>query len=282
MAETVYITSRSNPAVCAAASLSERKFRERDRLFRFDGEKLFREACACGVDIVRVFIREDREGDLLGPASKLCPGAVFGVLPESVFSRLTAEKSPEGIVSVAKYIDNLHKSVTIIEDGGPAGRLPVPETGKVIALEAVRDPGNVGTVIRSAAAFGFGTVLMSDDCADIYNPKTVRAAMGALFSRRIVRVRRLADALRVLRSRGRRVYAAALEPGALPFGGFRTAGTDVFVVGNEGHGLSEEVVSACDATAFVPMETGPGIESLNAAVAASVIMYGLSREPGTD
>ncbi len=269
MPGTVYISSRSNPAVTAAAALSEKKFRERDRLFRFDGEKLFGEACACGAEIVRVFIREDRAGELLESARNRCPSADFLVLSEGAFSKLTEEKSPEGIVSVAKYIDNIHKSVKILESAC------VPE-GRVIALESVRDPGNVGTVIRSAAAFGAGTVLMSSDCADIYNPRTVRAAMGALFSVRIIRTDDLPGSVGVLRSCGRRVYAAALRSGALRFGDFCISDTDVFVIGNEGHGLSDELIRACDAPVFIPMRTGPGIESLNAASAATVILFGQS------
>ena len=267
MPETAYITSRNNPAVTAAAALSEKKFRERDRLFRFDGLKLFREACACGAEIVRVFIREDRAGELLGEARSLRPSAEYFLLSEGAFGKLTDEKSPEGIVTVAKYIDNLHKSVKILDTGS------VPD-GRMIALESVRDPGNVGTVIRSAAAFGTGTVIMSSDCADIYNPKTVRAAMGALFSVRVIITDDLAASAGILRSCGRRVFAAALRPGALRFGAFEMLDTDVYVIGNEGHGLSASLADACDAHVYIPMRTGPGIESLNAASAATVIMFG--------
>lgn len=277
-----YISSRQNAGVLLAASLGERKYREKERKFRFDGIKLFREAVACGIEIFRVLVCENKADAFLPEIEALCPGIDVFVLSESAFSKISEEKSPEGIITVAKYIDKRHKIVKINNSDDNSGEISVliPVTtgnGRVMALESLRDPGNVGTVIRTAAAFGVQTLILSSDCADIYNPRTVRAAMGALFSTQIVVCDDLPAALRFISAHGRRVLAAALSDDALTLGRISLCPTDVVVIGNEGHGLSAAAIDACDAKVILPMRRGPGIESLNAATAASVFMWELGR-----
>lgn len=277
-----YISSRQNSGVMLAASLGERKYREKERLFRFDGIKLFREAAACGIEIFRVLVSEKKADELVPQIRAICPKTDVFVLSEGAFSKISEEKSPEGIITIAKYIDKRHKIVTIDNSGDNSGEigalLPLLTEGKrAVALESLRDPGNVGTVIRTAAAFGVDTLILSSDCADIYNPRTVRAAMGALFSREILVCEDLPAVLRFLSAHGRRTLAAALTPEAKQLGEVALAPTDIVVIGNEGHGLSGEVLSVCDETVILPMRRGPGIESLNAATAASVFMWELCR-----
>ena len=136
----------------------------------------------------------------------------------------------------------------------------------------MRDPGNLGTVIRSAAAFGITNLVLSADCADIYHPRTIRAAMGALFSKKILITEDLPDALRVLSARGR-VYAAALDETAKRLGKVNFGENDTVVVGNEGHGISAAALAAATDKLFIPMQAG--VESLNAGVAASVLLWEL-------
>ncbi len=258
------------------SSLSEKKYREKEGLFLAEGLKLFREAGACGMSAELVAVHEDRR-DLLETVTGLMPDIPVYVLSDSAFSKVSSESAPQGLITAVRFPRELHSVIRFVSGAVPEDCIfPKPDMGKAIALESVRDPGNLGTVIRSAAAFGIGTVILSADCADIYNPKTVRGAMGALFSTRIVRVSDLGAAIDALNRSGRRTFAAALMPGAAAFGSFELKADDVFVIGNEGHGLSEEVINACREPVFIPMRTGPGIESLNAAVAASVIMFGLS------
>jgi TrmH family RNA methyltransferase len=148
--------------------------------------------------------------------------------------------------------------------------------GCICLLEAIRDPGNLGTVIRTAAAMGIGAMILSADCADLYHPRTVRAAMGALFTQRIIRVGRgmLPEVIGGLRDAGRRVFATALHQDALRLGEVALRQGDCVVIGNEGHGLTEETVAACDACMIIPMQEGS--ESLNAATAAAICMWELS------
>ena len=150
-----------------------------------------------------------------------------------------------------------------------------PESGRVLLCESLRDPGNVGTVIRTAFAFGIDWLILSGDCADLYNPKVLRGAMGTLFSQRILRVDDLAGAVTLMRQQGRHVYAAALDDSAMQLGSFAFGKADSAVIGNEGHGLSEGVLRACDASVYIPM--AGDAESLNASVAASVLMWEMCR-----
>ncbi|MBQ7592109.1 MAG: RNA methyltransferase [Clostridia bacterium] len=265
------ITSKSNRLIIRIGSLAEKKYRDSERLFRFDGIKLFREAAACGIALRCVLVSADAAGAdaMLSEAGSKAPGAALYLLSGEVFAKLSPEKSPEGIISVAEYPSSLH----IRADGGDEAAQALSGVPGILALESVRDPGNLGTVIRSAAAFGTEALLLSGDCADIYNPRVLRAAMGAVFSRRIVITADLPSALRRLAAAGRRILGTTLSSDAVPLQDAGVRNSDIFVIGNEGHGLSGAVIAACDRKVFIPMERGPGIESLNAAVAASVIMY---------
>ena len=185
-----------------------------------------------------------------------------------VFTKLTEEKSPEGVLTVAEMLGELHSSSTaecIIETLGDKSR--------ILVTESLRDPGNLGTVIRSCYALGIDKLVMTADCADIYNPKTVRAAMGAIFRLPTCRVENgeLSACISALRESGRRVFATALSEGALEIGSLRLCRGDCFVIGNEGHGLSEGVIDACTAPVIIPMREGA--ESLNASAAAAICIW---------
>lgn len=268
------ITSRQNASVISACKLSEKKHRDTEKKFRIDGIKLFEEAVMSGVNIETVFIRQgsaERLSARIGVLFEKLLGVDIKILSDGVFEKLSEEKSPEGIICVVKHIDKLHKIVTINKGTELENEVvPSPET-KIFAVESVRDPGNMGTVIRTAAAFGVDRLLISADCADIYNPRTVRAAMGALFRQSIIRVDDLAAAIRILSVNGRKTYAATLGKKASLLGEQTPDISGCIVVGNEGHGLSEATISACDHNILIPMVAGA--ESLNAAVAASVCMW---------
>ena len=133
----------------------------------------------------------------------------------------------------------------------------------------------MGTVIRTAFAFGIDWLILSGDCADLYNPKVLRGAMGTLFSQRILRVDDLAACVEQMRASGRRVYAAALDQSAVQLGSFAFGRADCAVIGNEGHGLSPRMLQACCEKVYIPM--AGNAESLNASVAASVLMWEMTR-----
>jgi len=145
-------------------------------------------------------------------------------------------------------------------------------TGTHILLDGVQDPGNVGTVIRTADAFAINSVLLLGDCADIYNPKTVRASMGAVF-RQVVRRASLSD-IAGMRERGIRLIGTGAND-QLPCVSKVDMSAAVIAIGNEGRGLSLEVESICDEMATIPM--APHSQSLNAAVSAAIIMWEVNR-----
>ncbi len=263
------ITSRQNPSVKAVCALSEKKEREAKGVFRFDGVKLFLEAVASEVEIESVFIREgsvDALESRIGEELLRYEGRTV-IVSDSVFDKISEEKSPEGIITVAKHIDKFSKIVKIEND-----RLPSVSESLLI-LESLRDPGNLGTVIRCAAALGVDRIVMSSDCADLYNPRTIRGAMGGLFRLNIDRVAAelMPDYVRALRDSGRRVFAAALDSSAMILGEFEYEPGDCFAVGNEGHGLSKELLDAASGSVIIPMREG--CESLNAAMAAVILMW---------
>lgn len=276
------ITSRQNRRVVELVKLDDRRAREKTRTFRFDGVKLLCEALRRGVELESVFLRVGtadrvaaRMEELYGCALSEVGCPVFGV-EDSLFEKISQENAPEGVITVAKYIDKSHNFIIIYKEDENDARKDAP----VLLLESVRDPLNVGAIIRSAAALGVGRLIMSADCADLYHPKTLRAAMGPLFSMPITRVEDLAGTVTALRQSGRRVYAAALDDTAIRLGSSefdaeREGHPVGAVIGNEGHGLSESVIAACDRSVYIPMEADT--ESLNAGVAAALIMWELGR-----
>lgn len=268
------ITSRQNPTVKRICALSEKKNRYADRLFRFDGIKLFEEALSCNIEIKTVVLSEDiahgvrRAVETAVSDGRLDGRALFWV-SESVFSKISEERAPEGIITVAKMPSERHVRLSVDEAKGYAA-----ERGeRLLIAQSLRDAGNLGTVIRSCAALGIDRLVISDDCADLYNPKTIRAAMGGLFRLKIdlVPESAMADAIRSLRGGGRRIYAAALHREAHIVGELELMRGDAFVIGNEGHGLPESTVNACDGCAIIPMAEGS--ESLNAAAAAAICIW---------
>jgi TrmH family RNA methyltransferase len=274
------ITSRQNPLILKVVRLRERKHRQREQLFSFDGIKLCKEAIQSEIPLEKIFLRassatrvlERMNQELAGIQFEEHPGLVM--LEDSVFEKISEEKSPEGIICIAKYIDKCHKIVTINNEGN-ISEYPASLDERIMLLESVRDPGNLGTIIRSAAAFGIDRVILSDDCADLYNAKTVRASMGTIFRQKIDRVDHMPSAVQALRAQGRRIFAAALDNTAVRLGSVSLEKYDGIVIGNEGHGLSAETIAACTGCLFIPM--AEGIESLNAAMAATVCMWEMFR-----
>lgn len=275
------ITSRQNQYVTLAAKLQERKHRQSEGLLRFDGVKLYCEAVLRGVEIEFILLDATLAEAVDAKAKALygfgidAAGARILTLSHDIFVKISDENAPEGIVCVAKYIDKIHKIATINSRQEILLQLASPGSGRILLCESLRDPGNVGTVVRTAFAFGIDWLVLSGDCADLYNPKTLRGAMGTLFSQKILRVDDLPAAVEILQSKGRRVYAAALDENAKQLGSFAFGKGDCAVIGNEGHGLSPRMLDACCEKVYIPM--AGNAESLNASVAASVLMWEMTR-----
>lgn len=265
------ITSPQNKYVSLVRGLANKKIREREKLFRFDGVKLMCEAMKKGIAIRFILVSESEWNGVAEKAEKLygikesdivCP--VISV-ENGLFDRLSEEMAPEGVICVSEYANELHREL------GEDDKIGCIDEEKVLILESVRDPHNVGAIVRVAAAFGVDRIVMSRDCADIYNSKTLRASMGTVFGMRIDRVANIPCAVKELQNDGRRIFAAALERDSAKLGELEIRNGDCVIIGNEGHGLSAEAIEACDGTVFIPM--ADGVESLNAATAAAVLVW---------
>ena len=247
------ITSRRNPLIRRLRRLArERLYRREQGEFVCDGLKLLTEARQNGAGIGVILLRE---GGARPDAGALGDTPVY-VADDELFSFVSPlENSPGPLFTAA---------ISAPEDKKPA---------RVTVLENIQDPGNVGTVLRTAAAMGCDLVVLAGECADPYNPKTVRAAMGALFRQRFLELTTEELGGR-LREWDLPLYGAALAPDAEDV---RTVCLDraAVAVGNEGHGLSAELLAMCEKKIIIPMT--PGSESLNAAVAASILQWESAR-----
>ncbi|MBR5859114.1 MAG: RNA methyltransferase [Clostridia bacterium] len=257
------IESRSNPTIKNMISLRDRREREEKKLFCFEGVHLLEEYLRAGNKPYALFVREDAEAryaELIGSA-----GCEVYTVTESVYEKLSEERAPQGIFTVSRYCEG-------IVNCGTDGYSVLCEAikGNSVMLVDLQDNGNVGTVIRTAAALDCA-VLLCGRCADIYSAKTVRATMGALFTADIFICPDTDKALDALAGGGVRVIASALDESAVKLGEFEVKGNDCFAVGNEGQGLSADFISKSAMTCFIPMSDKT--ESLNAASAASMLLW---------
>ncbi len=269
------IRSRQNPMVKWAASLQAKKGREENRSFIAEGEKLLREAAMAELPISHIFVAEGKKAYFEEVISSLfslgkCADARVFLLADECFEKISSENAPQGVITVIKYLDFFkNKDIIYKEDFFLA-----PDE-RALALSSIRDPGNLGSVIRSAVAFGIEHLVLSGDCVGIYHPKTVRSAMGSLFRIKVTVVEDFLSFLGAAREVGRLVYSAELSEGARPLGTVPLKRDSIVVIGNEGHGVSAEVSDACDAALYIPISEKT--ESLNASVAAAILMWEQSK-----
>ena len=248
------ISSLKNPRVQAWRSLKERKGRRELGCFLVEGRKMVAEALSSGFTVAAVLVDENRLTEFDLPDGGRLPDNAFA-LPEHVLAAVCDTKTPQGIAAV----------VRMAEPGTPGQRL--------VALDGVQDPGNVGTIIRTADAAGFDGVLMSTQCADPFSPKVLRATMGSVFRMNVRVTDDLPGALDALKAQGYAVISSQLD--GEPFGPVARGMVAPFalVIGSEGNGVSEPVRQVATHRVALPMRGGA--ESLNAAVAAGIMMYGL-------
>jgi TrmH family RNA methyltransferase len=248
---------RSNPLIAHIRKLGlSRRYRYERREFVCDGEKLLREAEQSGARVLAVLTcRPERLGD--AP-----PGARVYTVTRDALKSVSALQNPQ---------DTLFTCA--MPDAPPGGARGV--NGGIIILEGVQDPGNVGTVIRTAAAFGVGAVALTGGCADVYNPKTVRATMGAIFRQSVMELDM--DAIAALVGSGVRILAASPGTGSEDISRTRLRGAAI-AIGSEGRGLSDKMTALCRARVRIPML--PGAQSLNASAAAAIIMWEIFRRAG--
>ena len=236
-------------------SLKDAKARREAGLFLVEGEVMIREALGCGLKL-RELAAEETHADF---AREVCGGVRGCIVTRSLLETICDTRTPQGVCAAFEVPEAMR-----IED--------LPE--RIVALDGVQDPGNLGTIWRTADAAGFQALLLGAGGADPLSPKVQRAAMGSGFRVPFCHAPELAEALTALRKRGYRVFASDLSGAdfyARPDAGEKF----VLVIGNEARGISDAVREAADCRVKLPMRGGA--ESLNAAVAAGIMMYELMR-----
>ena len=265
------ITSRNNATVKWVASLQEKKWREREKCFIAEGEKLTYEAIEADLPIHSIFVSESKKDKIIGKLNNILLGNRYDktpvyILSDNVFEKISTEKAPQGVISVIKSLDFFYNIDIIYNE-----EFFLDENEMALALCSVRDPGNLGSVIRSAVAFGVDHIILTSDCADVYNPKTVRSAMGSLYRTKITIVNDFASFINVAKHSGRRVFAAELSNNAKSLHEVGLKKTDIIIIGNEGHGISKEISEISSGSVYIPISKKT--ESLNASVAAAIFMW---------
>lgn len=234
-------------------------YRSENGEFIAEGARLCEDALVSDAVISSLVISDTALDNYPELIDELCSAAQQSyILPDSLFQRISDTKSPQGILCVIKALDN----PTLFDK--------IKCNGKFLALDNIQDPSNLGTILRTAEALGIDGVILSKDCCDIHSPKVVRGSMGAVFRLSYLIVDTVAGFLGD--NRDISAYAAVVTPDAvkltdISFGGKASCA----VIGNEANGLKKSTIDACEATFTIPMNGRA--ESLNAAVAASIIMW---------
>lgn len=241
------ITSKQNALIKEIRSLRDKKFRDRLGVFVIEGIKPVKEALDNGLDIRNLIVSEEKIGCFQDCVNTL------DVVSSAVFDYISEEVTPQGALAVVNKPQNVV-------------RQPL---SKCILLDGVADPANVGAIIRTAAASGYMDVYMTADCADAYSQKAVRSSMSGIFRVNVMRGER--DEL--LRAINVPLIVADMD-GKSVFD-FSVDGKLCLVIGNEGNGVSQAVRERANYVVSIPMANG--VESLNAAVSAGILMYELSR-----
>ena len=260
------ITSTGNARVKQLVTWQKkRKARDEEGVYIVEGIRMYREAPRAQVR--EVYVSEQfysRYGEELGLSAW---GRQLEILSDHVFSHVSDTKTPQGILLVMEQ-----RSCEICEmlDLDAQGRKPL-----LMVLDNLQDPGNLGTILRAGEAAGVTGVIMSHDCVDIYNPKTIRSTMGAIYRMPFLIAENLPGMIRQLKKKKIGVYAAHLD-GKNTYDQEDYAGGCAFLIGNEGNGLRQEVADCADTWIRIPM--AGQVESLNAAVASAVLMFEVSRQ----
>lgn len=248
------ISSVNNKLVKEIEKLNKKKYREETGLYIIEGFHLFEEALKAGKKFVYLFGTDDALAKAEDYGIDLDQKNII-LINKAIARHLSSTKNSQDIFVVLKIAQPKQFSFSY---------------GKWVLLDNLADPGNVGTIIRTADAAGFNGVVLSQESVDLYNPKTQRAMQGSQFHLDIL-VKDLAEVITELQSYDIPVYASMLDRTAKQLPDFEKVGQLGLVIGNEAHGVSEAIANLCDEKLYIPI-LGQA-ESLNAAVAAGIMIY---------
>lgn len=254
------ITSKENKRVKYIKKLScSAAFRGEEGCFTAEGLRLCGDALSSGAQVVAAYFSQSfckKYGDFVAAAAAAAEECC--VLTDSIFSAVSDTKTPQGVLFVIKRLDKTFDFDKIIKNG------------KVLALENIQDPANLGTIIRTAEAFGIDAVVLSRGCCDVYAPKVIRGSMGGVFRIALSVVDDLPAFIGDFNRCGSS-YAAVLDADSVLLSQCELSAPVLAALGNEGNGLTAATIAACSHKLYIPMHGKA--ESLNVAAAAGIIMW---------
>lgn len=250
------ITSTSNVQIKQIiALLKKSKERKEQKAFVIEGRKMFEEICQDKTRVIKAYFSESYIKEWY--QDEALPEVPYETVADSVFDAMAETVTPQGVLAIVKMPEySLEEMITA--------------AGTLVLLENLRDPGNLGTIIRTAEAAGVSGVILSKESVDMYNPKVIRSTMGAVYRVPFLYVEEFYELLENLRQQNVRLLAAHLK-GKKTFDEADYSGKVGILIGNEANGLSEEAAELANEKVLIPM--AGSVESLNAAVAAALLMY---------
>lgn len=248
------ISSVNNKLIKELAKLKQKKYREQTGLYLIEGFHLAEEAIKAHQTYKYVLGTEASLANMQNKLAKLSAAKTI-LINQAIARRLSATKSSQSLFMVLKISQPKEFSF---------------DAGKWVLLDNLADPGNVGTIIRTADAAGFTGVILSPENVDLYNPKTQRAMQGSQFHLSLI-ISPLTEAIRQFKTAGIPVYASLLDPAAKKLPAFKPVPQVALIIGNEAHGVSPAIASLSDEKLYIPIKGKA--ESLNAAVAAGIMIY---------
>src|ERR1051325_10125312 len=228
-----------------------------------EGVRMIEEAIRCGLRFQAVFFRDAGSAHATRLLPQIGSHVEILLLPDDVFASAVSTESPQGVAALVKL--RSHKFEELLDSVSDS---------LLVGVAGIQDPGNLGTIIRSAEAFGARAVLLGEKTVSPFNAKAVRASAGSLFREPLLRVK-MADTIPPLKQRGVHVIATSSHKGK-PLQEADFAGAVMIVVGNEGAGVPHEALALADELVTIPHS--PRVESLNAGIAASLLLYEASRQ----
>lgn len=242
--------------------LTSKKARTDNNMFVIEGARITEDALNEGLDFCCVFITDNarlRYHNLVDKIYKVIPSDRIYEITDNIAKKLSDTKSPQGIFVIVKKLDKVFNADKIINNG------------RYIILNNLQDPGNIGTIIRTADAVGIDGIIMTDDCCDMYNPKLLRSTMGSMFRMNCWDKGCIDTILNIFKEKNVETFAAVIDEDALSLQECDFSGGSAVVIGNEGNGLPREIADKCNTKLTIKMQGN--IDSLNAAMAAGIIMW---------
>ncbi|TCT14691.1 TrmH family RNA methyltransferase [Natranaerovirga pectinivora] len=253
------ITSGKNQQIKnLMALIKKNKERNNQKVYIVEGEKMVGEIPPS--DLVKVYFSESYFNKTMNKHLDY----EYDIIKDSVFDQIADTNTPQGILAIVRQREYCLKDLL-------ANREP-----SVMVLEDLQDPGNVGTIIRTAEGAGFTGVILSKQCVDLYNPKVVRATMGSLLRMPLFIADHLEDTIKELKDYGVKIYAAHLQGSCYHYEVDYSQSGVAFLIGNESKGLTNAITNLSDGLIKIPLHGN--VESLNASIAASLLMYEVERQ----